>query len=259
MTTDMPAKVDLSDQEVIARSKSLAVHGEIGTNEKSIMLEPVGATADWRFHLAALARVSDNLISRAINAYDRLFGLAEDEAGEIHFELGKRLADEDRLDEAISALRNALRARPNHVDALFELGKIQLRRGASRAAVEAFERAKASGFRGKKLRLLLAEALVREEKPQDALKETEAVLAAEPEVADVHYRHALVLDRLERHAEAVAALENAIRLAPREVRYHQSLGFSLESLGRRTDAIRSFKRALEFERSRELGRVVALE
>jgi Flp pilus assembly protein TadD len=64
----------------------------------------------------------------------------------------------------------------------------------------------------------------------------------------------VVLDRLERHAEAAAALENAIRLAPHEVRYHQSLGFTLESLGRREDAVRSFKRALECERSRELGR-----
>jgi tetratricopeptide (TPR) repeat protein len=229
------------------------------TDEKSVMLEPVGATADWRFHFAALARVSDNLISRAINAYDRLFGLDEEEAGQIHFELGKRLADEERLDEAICALRNVLRARPDHVDALFELGKIQLRRGASRAAVEALERAKAAGLKSTKLRLLLAEALIREEKLRDALKETEAVLAAEPHVADVHYRHAMVLDRLERHVEAVAALENAIRLAPREVRYHQSMGFTLECLGRRADAIRSFKRALEFERSRELGRVVALE
>jgi Flp pilus assembly protein TadD len=69
----------------------------------------------------------------------------------------------------------------------------------------------------------------------------------------------MVLDGLGRHAEAAAALENAIRLAPREVQYHQSLGFTLESLGRRAEAVRSFKRALEFERSRELGRAVAVD
>jgi tetratricopeptide (TPR) repeat protein len=223
------------------------------------MLEPVGASADWRFHVAALARVSDNLVARAVSAYDRLFGLDDEEASEIHFELGKRLADEDRLEEAIGALRNVLRAKPDHVSALFELGKIQLRRGASRAAVEAFEKAKAGGLRSSKLRLLLAEALIREEKLPQALSETEAALQIAPEVADVHYRRALVLDRLERHAEAATALENAIRLAPREVQYHQSLGFTLESLGRRSDAVRSFKRALEVERSRELARAAAAE
>ncbi len=257
MTRELAAKV--SDQEIVRGSKSPAVPHGIKTNEKSVTLEPVGSNTDWRFHLAALARVSDNIISRAVNAYDRLFGLNEEEASEIHFELGKRLADEDRLDEAICALRNVLRARPDHVDALFELGRIQLRRGASRAAAEAFEKAKAAGLKSTELRLLLAEALVHEEKLQEALKETDAALMIEPNLADIHYRHAVVLDRLERHAEAAAALENAIRLAPREVRYHQSLGFTLESLGRRADAVRSFKRALELERSRELGRAAALD
>jgi tetratricopeptide (TPR) repeat protein len=206
---------------------------------------------DWRFHWAALVRVSDNLVSRAISAYDSVFGLDDEEAMDLHLELARRFADEERLDEAVSALRNVLRARPEHAPALFELGKIQLRRGASRAAVDALAKAKDAGLKNTKLRLLLAEAFLREERPTDALSETDAALALEPEAADIHYRRAMVLDRLERHAEAVVALESAIRIAPREVRYHQSLGFALESLGRRSEAIRSFKRALELERTRE--------
>jgi Flp pilus assembly protein TadD len=59
---------------------------------------------------------------------------------------------------------------------------------------------------------------------------------------------------LERHEEAVEAFEKAIKLAPREIRYHQSLGFTLETMGRRADAIRSFKRALEVERARKRSR-----
>jgi tetratricopeptide (TPR) repeat protein len=253
MTRELAAKVDFSDQ-IVQGSKSPAVPHTTNSIGKSAMLEPVESATDWRFHLAALARVSDNLVSRAVNAYDRLFGLDQEEASEIHYELGKRLAEEDRLEESVSALRNVLRARPHHAEALYELGKVQLRRGASRAAVEALQRAKTAGLKSTKLRLLLAEALVSDEKFQEALKETEAALKTEPDVADIHYRHAMVLDRLERHAEAAAVLENAIRIAPHEVRYHQSLGFTLESLGRREDAVRSFKRALEFERSRELGR-----
>jgi tetratricopeptide (TPR) repeat protein len=145
------------------------------------------------------------------------------------------------------------------VDALFDLGKIQLRRGASRAAVEAFQKAKAAGLTGRTLWLLLADALIREERFVDALKEIDTALTAEPEVAHIHYRRAMVLDRMERYADAAASLENAIRIAPREVRYHQSLGFALESLGRRSDAIRSFKRALECERSREVAGAAAVD
>jgi tetratricopeptide (TPR) repeat protein len=250
MTRELAAKLDASDHAIV---RGPAVPHRSNSNGKTIV-EPVEAATDWRFHLAALARVSDNLVSRAVSAYDRLFGLDQEEASDIHFELGKRLADEDRLEDAVCALRKVLRARPDHVEALFELGKVQLRRGASHAAVEALKKAKAAGLTSTKLRLLLADALVREEKLKEALEETDAALKLEPEVPDIHYRQALLLDRLERHSEAAAALENAIRFAPHEVRYHQSLGFTLESLGRREDAVRSFKRALEFERSRDLGR-----
>jgi tetratricopeptide (TPR) repeat protein len=242
-----------------ARSKKLGAPRRTRAAGKSVALEPVVASMDWRFQWAALVRVSDNLVSRAIDAYDRIFGLDEEGASEIHLDLGKKLADEGRLDEAVLALRNVIRVSPDHADALFELGKVQLRRGASRAAVDALEKAMAAGLTCIELRLLLADALLREEKFGDALKETEAALALEPEAGHVHYRRATVLDRMGRYPEAVQSFENAIRVAPHEVRYHQCLGFTLESMGRRKDAIRSFKRALEVERARELDSAAGWE
>jgi tetratricopeptide (TPR) repeat protein len=71
------------------------------------------------------------------------------------------------------------------------------------------------------------------------------------DAADTHYRRGLLLDRMERHADAVTSFEKAIKHAPGETRYHQSLGFALETIGRRADAIQCFKRALEVERTRE--------
>jgi tetratricopeptide (TPR) repeat protein len=242
-----------ADVETVEPPKRLPASASRQTraSAKRVAMEPATATMDWRFQLAALVRVSDNLVSRAVDAYDRLFGLDEEGKSELHLELGKKLADEERLDEAVRVLRSVIRVVPDHPEALFELGKVQLRRGASRAAVEAFEKAAVAGVESTELRLLSADALLREEKHDEALRQTDAALELEPESAEIHFRRATVLDRMDRYPEAVEAFERAIRLEPREVRYHQSLGFTLESMGRRGDAIRCFKRALEVERARD--------
>ena len=257
MTKERANNVKRTASDMVPRSNPSALAR--GTpSRKNTALARAEVTTDWRFHMATLIRVSDNIVTRAVDAYDRMFGLDEREESEIHFDFARKLADEDRLDEAVGALRKVLRTRPDHVETLYELAKIQLRRGASRAAIDALEKAKAAGANDLKVFLLLADALCREEKPAEALKALDAAIALEPDVADTHYRRALLLDRLERHAAAAEALEAAIRIAPRVVRYHQSLGFMLESLGRRKDAIRAFKRALECERAREFDLEAAL-
>jgi tetratricopeptide (TPR) repeat protein len=207
---------------------------------------------DWRFHVATLMRVSDNLVSRAVGAYDRMFALDKREESEIYLEIGKKLADDEKLEEALRALRRVLRTKPDHEEALFEIGLIHVRQNVPRAAIEMLQKAKAAGMKSLRLNLLLADALGLEDRFAEALKELDGALAIKPNVADTHYRRGVTLDRLERHAEAVEAFEEAIRLAPRELRYHQSLGFTLETMGQRSSAIKCFKRALELERQKEL-------
>jgi tetratricopeptide (TPR) repeat protein len=212
----------------------------------------VEAATDWRFQLATLTRISDNLVSRAVHAYDRMFGLDDREEVEIYLEVGKKLAAEERFDDAIAALRKVLRRDPNHQGALFELGGLHLRQGAPLAAIAMLEQARDGGLSERKLHLMLADAFCREERFKDALAELDTALTMKPELAETHYKRALVLDRLDQHAQAVEALQKAIKLAPREIRYHHRLGFTLETLGRRTEAIQCFKRALDVERTREL-------
>ncbi len=202
-----------------------------------------------RFHLASLLRLSDNLVSKAVGLYDRLFALDQRDETAIYLELGKDLAREERFDEALVALRKVLVARPNDSEALFELGMIHLKRGAPQAAAGALEKAKKAGVQSHLLHLRLAEAHSLQENLDAALVELEAAIALKPEIPDGHYQRGILLDRLERYPEAVGAFETAIELDPTEIRYHQSLGFTLETMGQRKNAIRCFKRALELERS----------
>jgi tetratricopeptide (TPR) repeat protein len=224
----------------------------------SVRAEPSGAfgavegATDWRFQIATLTRISDNIVARAVQAYDRIFGLDEREEVEIYLDVGRKLAEEERFDDAIAALRKVLRTEPSHPEALFELGGLHLKQGAPLAAIALLRQAKEAGISERKLHLMLADALCRDEKYKEALAELDIAVAMKPQVADTHYRRALLLDRLEQYAEAVEALKKAIELAPREIKYHHRLGFTLETLGRRPEAIQCFKRALDVERTREL-------
>jgi tetratricopeptide (TPR) repeat protein len=205
----------------------------------------------FRFHFASLLRLSDNLVAKAVAVYDRLFALDQREQTEIYMQMGQELVREHKFDEALVALRKVLASRPEHGDALLEVGLIHLKRGAPHAAVEVLRKAKDTGMRSHKLHVHLADALLRQDRLDDALTELDAALAFKPGEAEAHYRRGVVLDRLERYDDAAQAFRAAIDLLPGEVRYHQSLGFTLETLGRRTEAIKCFKRALELERPRE--------
>ena len=78
-----------SNPAVVAKRSSV----EASKRSESESLERAEVNTDWRFHFAALLRVSDNLVSRAVGAYDRMFGLDERDESEIHFEFGKKLDD----------------------------------------------------------------------------------------------------------------------------------------------------------------------
>jgi tetratricopeptide (TPR) repeat protein len=201
-----------------------------------------------RFQMASLLRLSENLVNRAVGAYDRLFALDPRDQCEIYLQMGKELAHRGNLADALEALRKALELCPQQLETHVEIGLIHLERGAPQAAVQAFEQAKQLGAPSQRLHKALADALIALERYDEALPELESALRLEPDVADHYYQLGTALDRLGRYPDAVKAFQVAIQLAPNEVPYHQSLGFTYESMGKRTEAIRCFKRALELER-----------
>jgi tetratricopeptide (TPR) repeat protein len=63
--------------------------------------------------------------------------------------------------------------------------------------------------------------------------------------AEFQAMRAAVLQRLGKHAEAVEAYQNAIRIAPQPGTTWVGLGISLETLGRRLEAAQAYRRALD--------------
>ena len=201
-----------------------------------------------RFHLASLLRMSDNIVSRAVGAYDRLFALDRRDQAEIYLDMGRRLIAQGKTEQALEALRKAAHLRPGDGEVLVQVGLAHLHQPAPEAAVRVFGRAKEAGAASHDLYQGMADALVMQEKYAEALEALERALEIQAPGAEDLFRLGTVLDRLGRYEEACVAFRKALDLAPREVAYHQSLGFTLESMGRRREAIKCFKRALELER-----------
>ncbi|MBI4704535.1 MAG: tetratricopeptide repeat protein [Deltaproteobacteria bacterium] len=215
----------------------------------------VSSATHFRFRLAGAMRLSDALVARAVGAYERVFTLDAGEQADIYVQLGSELGASGRGEEARAALRQAIALRPDDPQAWFQLGLVQLRQGASGAALDAFEKARALGMVSFDLHYRMAEALADRDRHEAAAEEIRGAIRLDPDSAQAHCRLGVELDCLKRHEEAVGAFERAIELAPREPSFYQSLGFTLDGMGRREQAIACFKRAVELERRASQGAV----
>ena len=94
--------------------------------------------------------------------------------------------------------------------------------------------------------LLEADALMRERRFAEGEERAQAVLAEQPRNPGGHYLLALSALMQERHAEALAHVERAIRLDRVNAQYHFVAALCLAPLQRLDEAITSYRRALQF-------------
>lgn len=128
-----------------------------------------------------------------------------------HYNLGRALSDEGRMDEAIAQYREALRLKPDYAEAHGNLGS-------------------ALGQQGK-----LAEAC----------EEWEAALRIKPDMAEVHYNLGFVAAHAGRTEEAIQHWEAAVRIKPKYPELHYNLGVLLQQAGRNAEAIEHYRAALD--------------
>lgn len=190
-----------------------------------------------------------------------------------------------RREEAITAARDSLAIAPDDIGVLVHLGAMLAQGGDDAAAIDAYRRAltiaadnpRASPPR-EEIERRLADALARQERLKDAVmaegealrqeglalfhagnfaeaeKAFRAVLVHDDRDPDWHWWLSVVLDRLERKAEAAEATEEAIRRAPDAARYWEHLGHMRAAEGKIEAAEQAFRRACEIEPDRASAR-----
>jgi len=110
------------------------------------------------------------------------------------------------------------------------------------------------GVESARVHRCLADALVLLDEVETAEAELERGLEIDPESHECWHELGVISDGRGDFEKAVVAFGRAVELAPQRIAYHQRLGFALESIGRRKDAIESFKAALKLESDDKRGR-----
>ncbi len=178
-----------------------------------LLLLAQSATTHKDLYTRAIQLEADGNQPAALALLWEAAGLAPRDA-DIQQRLGESLERIGALDAAIDAYRRASAARPDftRADNSLTLALAKAGRGA-----EAVERARARvaeapGDAERHFTLGLAQS---EQDVDEAIRTFERVITMRPEHALAHYNLALVLKRVDRAREAIAALQRALAIQPR--------------------------------------------
>ena len=139
-----------------------------------------------------------------------------------HVMLAVALREAGRDGEAIEHYEQALKIKPDDVEALNSLGLTLVHAGRFKDAIDRYEQA----------------------------------LKIKPDAVQVHNNLGNVLERTGRHAEAIEQYEHALEIKPDFIDAHFNLGLAFEQAGRLAEAVGQFERALALARSANLTAIV---
>ena len=181
----------------------------------------------------------------------RLAIARQPDSAKAHYNAGIALLRLGRLEEALAASRTALQHDPNYVEAdsnagaaLFKLGRFDAAEAHYRRALER------QPDYAPALRNLIV-LLVRQDRFDEAEQRLRSPQAATGTLLDVEGELRL---RQGRYAEAVALYRSLAEAQPDNAEAHSNIGVALYHLGRPSEALASFQRALALDPDLESAR-----
>jgi tetratricopeptide (TPR) repeat protein/mono/diheme cytochrome c family protein len=153
----------------------------------------------------------------------------------------------ERLQEAISHYRAALRARPESVIALNNLGAALQASGNLEAAIGHYRRAAALDPAYANARYNLGNALLAAGKVDEAIVELRESLRLRPEDSGAFNSLGSALATQGKVGEGIAAFTESIRINPDNADAHVNLAYTLASQSRIDEAIAHYERAIQLK------------
>jgi tetratricopeptide (TPR) repeat protein len=150
---------------------------------------------------------------------------------------GIALAQQGRLAESAACFREAVRLRPDYVDALSNLGNVLTFLGQLGDARACYEQALQQRPQEAILLNTLSNLLREQGELEAAADRARAALALQPNYAAAHNNLGSALMMLRRPAEAVACFQHAVDLQSDLVEASSNLGEVLRQLGRHDEAV----------------------
>jgi tetratricopeptide (TPR) repeat protein len=154
--------------------------------------------------------------------------------------------DRGHFDLAAAQVIQHLRERPNEPRGTALLGMIAMKTGALVQAEQFLRRALALGLQTVEVQRELASALYQQERLGDALTAFAHLRdrSADPQIAATH---AMILHKLDRNAEALAAHEALLQTTRDVPQFWIAYGHSLRAAGRTNDAVEAYRQAIANE------------
>ena len=161
-----------------------------------------------------------------------------------HWLLGGACQESDDLAAAARAFRAVLALDPRWVPARVALGELLARDGRIDEAERELRQAHADDPRFARAALSLAQLLLAGGRAAEALRITAPALAGSIGDAELLGAHGYALQKLNRHDEAIAALQRAAQLVPQNARAEHDLALALHQARHNEAAVAAAQRAL---------------
>ena len=172
---------------------------------------------------------------------------ANPESWMAHNNLGARLAQTARLDEAFVLYDKALKLNPTYAEAYYNLGNAFLRARRTEEAMQQYNKALELEPRISGAHANIADILLRRGEVAEAIKQIEIALQINEANAAYHKFLADALRRTGRADEVVAHYNRALELDPGAAEAHYNLGKTLREMGREEEALSHFQKAAELD------------
>jgi tetratricopeptide (TPR) repeat protein len=196
-------------------------------------------------HLLGILRFEQRRPAEAAELLARAVRIRPDAAAFAHH--GLVMQELGRHAEALASYDNALRLKPDFLDALGNRASALIELGRFEEAVADCGRALAlrpDQFEAYYNRGIAMAQLGRHD---EALASFDQALVLRPDHVPALQRRGIALDDLRRHAEAVVAFDRIIALQPHDAEAHNHRGIALEELRRWDEALASYERALQLK------------
>ncbi len=163
------------------------------------------------------------------------------------YNLGSKLLEFDRVDEAAASLRAALKLDPHHILAHYNLGKCLARTGNADEAAQQYLEALRIDPNMADAHSDLGNVLARKGRSDEAIVHYREAIRANPQYIQAYYNLGAVLLGLQETDEAVEVLRQGAQVSPEAARIRFALGNAYAQQGEITEATREYRKTLQIQ------------
>ncbi len=185
-------------------------------------------------------------IDEAINRFQEAVRLKPDFV-DAYYNLGFALSMKGLTDEAIAEFQKALRLQPDDADAHSNLGNALFRKGQIDEAIGQYREALRLKPGLAEIRYYLGAALYRKGETDEAIRQFEEALRLKPDYAEAHYGLGTAYNQNGQTDAAISQYREAIRLKPDFFEVYNNLGFVLGKKGQTDEAARQLQEAIRLK------------